>query len=196
MKLICPYDNWREPIEIDGKCLQVLKEVARRLNLAFNYNTAQGKVYMGAEQKELTAHFVCRLKTHAVSNIIDGVLMLDGKEYKACSGSPGAQVYGQYFSKGAPIPPGEYEIDLAGYYCDTIGIEGRYYHILPDPIWNADKTKKRTEIGLHRDAGYPGTAGCIGVVGQDFDKLDSVLKKLAQTQKRLPLKVSYICDND
>lgn len=193
MKLICPSDNWREPIEIDSKCMQVLKEVARRLNLAFNYNT-QDKVYLG-KQKELIAHFVCRLRKHAINSIIDGVLMLDGKEYKACSGSVGAQIYGQYFSKGAPIPPGDYEIDLNGYFCETTGIEGRYYHILPDPIYSADKTKSRTEIGLHRDAGYPGTAGCIGVIGTDFDKLDSALKRLAQTQKRLPLKVSYICDN-
>lgn len=195
MKLICPSDNWKEPLEIDNNCLPVLKEVARRLNLAFNHNAAQGKVYLGSEKKELIAHFVCRLKSYSVGNIIDGVLMLDGQEYKACSGAPGAQVYGQYFSKGAPIPPGEYEIDLAGYYCETLGIEGRYYHILPDPIWNDDKSKKRTEIGLHRDAGYPGTSGCIGVVGQDFDRLDAVLKKLAQTQKRLPLKVSYICQD-
>ena len=194
MKLICPSDNWQEPIDINESFLPVLRKVAKRLNLAFNYNAAQDKVYLGSK-KELIANFVCRLKKQAVNNIIDGVLILDGKEYKACSGAPGAQIYGQYFTKGAPIPPGDYEIDLAGYYCETPGIEGRYYHILPDPIWSADKTKKRTEIGLHRDAGYPGTSGCIGIVGQDFDKLDAVFKKLAQTQKRLTLKVSYICQD-
>lgn len=194
MKLICPSDNWKAPIEISESFLPILKEIAKRLNLAFNHSSAQGKVYLGGEKK-LIANFVCRLKKQAVNSITDGVLVLDGKEYKACSGSPGAQIYGQYFSKGAPIPPGDYEIDLAGYYCDTPGIEGRYYHILPDPIWSADKTKNRTEIGLHRDAGYPGTSGCIGIVGQDFDKLDTVLKKLAKTQKRLPLKVCYICQD-
>lgn len=195
MKLICPSTNWKNPIEIDSSFLPVLKEVAKRLNLAFNHNATQGKVYLGSEQKSLVAHFVSRLKTHTVANIIDGVLMLDGREYKACSGAPGAQIYGQYFSPGAPIPPGDYEIDLAGYYLDTPGIEGIYYHIVPDPIYSADGSKKRTEIGLHRDSGSPGTAGCIGVVGADFDRLDLVLKKLAKTQKRLALKVSYICQD-
>ena len=195
MKLICPSTNWKQPIDIDSSCLPVLKEIARRLNLAFNHNSAQDKVYLGDEQKSLVAHFVSRLKSHSVANVIDGVLMLDGKEYKACSGAPGAQIYGQYFSPGAPIPPGEYEIDLAGYYLSTPGIEGYYYHIVPDPIYSADGKKMRTEIGLHRDAGSPGTAGCIGVVGADFDKLDATLKKLAKTQKRLPLKVSYICQD-
>lgn len=193
MKLICPSDNWKEPIEIDDKEANLLQETAKRLGLPFNYNKAQNKLYLGKKQAVLAAEFVCRFSKNAVSTIIDGVLMLGGQEYKACSGAPGCQVYGQYFSKGAPIPPGDYEIDLDGYYCSTTGIEGRFYHILPDPIWNADKTKKRTEIGLHRDAGSPGTAGCIGIVGDDFSKLDAVLRALYLSQKTLPLKVRYLC---
>lgn len=196
MKLICPTDNWQHPINIEEKDVNILQEIAKRLNLSFNYHKAQGKVYLGpTAQKELKAYFTSRLSKIAQNDIIDGVLVLGDKQYKACSGSPGCQIYGQYFSKGAPIPPGSYEIDLAGYYCDTPGIDGRYYHILPDPIWNSDKTKKRTEIGLHRDAGYPGTSGCVGIVGQDFDKLDSVLQTLAAKQKTLPLEVNYLCQD-
>lgn len=194
MKLICPPKNWREPIEIDAEQLHLVNDIAKRLHLTINVNDKQNKVYLGMPATEpIKAVFTARLPRHADTSIIDGVLMLDGRQYKACSGAPGCQVYGIYFGRGTPIPPGVYDIDLAGYYCATPGIEGRYYHILPDPIYSADKTKKRTEIGLHREAGDPGTAGCIGIVGKDFDALDAVLRKLFVQQKTLRLEVSYLC---
>lgn len=220
MLLICPPKNWQNPLPIEESALPLLQELAQRLGLAYNYQPTQGKVYFGpaeevdaaepalseptpeatpeevaaqAEPQKLAAYFITRLPSSPESSIVDGVVMLQGRQYKACSGAIGAQVYGQYFCKGAPIPPGSYELDLNSYYCATPGIEGTFYHILPDPIWSEDGSKKRTEIGLHRDAGVAGTAGCIGVVGADFYALDEELQHIAHTQKTLPLEVSYLC---
>lgn len=198
MRLICPPKDWRNPVEIPDvhatAVIAVLKEVAKRLDLAVNYDATTNKLYFGPAEQQHKLVFVAKLPLKAQANIIDGVIMLDGKEHKACSGAPGCQVLGQYFRPGAPIPPGSYELDLASYYCDTPGIEGQFYHILPDPIVAKDGSgKQRSEIGLHRDAGAVGTAGCIGVVGSDFGALHAALSKLAQERPTLPLEVSYLC---
>ena len=194
-KLICPTRNWREPIEISENNVPVLQKVAQRLDLAFNYDKERDKVYIGPHEKDLKAYFVMRLPKKAQPRIIDGVFILNGREFKATSGAPGRQVYERYFDQCAPIPPGSYEIDLQSYFVATQGIEGQFYHILPDPIYAPDGKGRRTEIGLHRDAGAAGTAGCIGVVGRDFNALHGVLSQLLKKQKRLPLEVSYLCQD-
>lgn len=194
-RIICPTNNWREPIEASEDVVPILKEVAKRVDFAFNHDKARDKVYFGPHEKDLKAYFVLRLPKKAKPNIIDGVFILNGREFKATSGAPGRQVYGRYFDQCAPIPPGSYEIDLQSYFCATKGIEGQFYHILPDPIYAPNGKGRRTEIGLHRDAGAVGTAGCIGVVGLDFDALHVVLRQLLKKQKRLPLEVSYLCQD-
>lgn len=204
MKLICDPKNWREPIEIDDVQCKLLQTVAGRLGLIFNWDKSQDKVYLGNltskpqtdPAPEPVAHFVLKLPTTPASSIIDGCLMLEGQTYKACSGLPGYQVFGDYYNRYCSIPPGEYKLDLAWYNCDTVGIEGPYYHILPDPIVDpAGSGRQRSEIGLHRDANTPGTAGCIGIVGQDWTRLHTALQAFAKVRKYLKLVVTYKCQD-
>ena len=180
------------------KLLPLLKAIAAALGYTYNCNGAQGKVYIRApkaEEAAPVAYFCMTLPKSPVQRIIDGVIMLDGKMYKACSGLAGYQQHGKYFDRYCPIPPGNYEIDLASYWCDTKGIEGYYYHILPDPIVDPATGKKRSEIGLHKDNGAPGTAGCIGAVNADWDKLDEALQSLRLKYKKIRLAVSYKCQD-
>ena len=143
-------------------------------------------------------HFVMRLPREPRSRIIDGVIMLNGRMYKACSGCTGSQVYNSYWETGrSPIPPGkDYRVDLRWTYSDLRGINGRYYHILPDPIVDPKTGRQRSEIGLHHDAGAPGTAGCIGIVNSDWSRLCNVFDELAKFNRWLPLEVSYLRRED
>lgn len=50
MKLICPAENWRHPIEVPAETASLLAEVAGRLGLAYRYDAARGKVYLGRQQ--------------------------------------------------------------------------------------------------------------------------------------------------
>ena len=210
MKLVCPPEDWKNCREIDEAQRSLFYWAARQLGLAYRYDpTGEGKIYLGLPKKEAKAapavsnktndgvlRFTMRLPKKATNAIIDGVIMLNGKMYKACSGCVGSQVYGTYWITGrSPIPPGkDYKIDLQWHYSDLTGINGRYYHILPDPIERGDGSGlRRTEIGLHQDNGVPGTSGCIGVVNGDWSKLCNALDELAKFNRYLKLEVEYLC---
>lgn len=105
---------------------------------------------------------------------------------RATSGVAGYQYLGAHTVRGRGlIPPGNHwRINLPGYFLSTKGIEGFFYHITPDPYAG------RSEIGLHRDANVPGSAGCIVVASsQEFN--DIVCKNLNQYNKDIALSVYY-----
>ena len=209
IKLICPPDDWKNARLISISERSTLYWLCRQLGLTYNYDpTNGGKVYVGLPKAKKAAgseapknadnvlRFTMRLPKTAAGSIIDGVITLNGKMYKACSGCAGSQVFGTYWITGrSPIPPGkEYRVDLQWTYSDLAGINGRYYHILPDPIERGDGSGlRRTEIGMHQDNGVPGTSGCIGVVNDDWSKLCRALDELAKFNRYLDLEVEYIC---
>lgn len=205
MKLICPADKWQNAKEIGTEGADVAAHIADALGLAKTY--ANGKLYLDLPDKmravkdsvpvfhDNVLRFTMRLPKAPSSEIIDGVITLNGKMYKACSGCVGGQIYGSYWvTAQSPIPPGDiYHLDLRWTKSELTGINGRFYHILPDPIYRADGKAQRSEIGLHQDNGVPGTAGCIGVVGQDWRRLKTELDRLARSNRYLRLEVSYLC---
>ena len=211
MKLICPPQNWQEAREISFEQADVVDYIVKNLGLTANYDAKTEKYYVGLPQDNSSGEpvqepnakgsdnilrFTMRLPRAATNTVIDGVIMLNGKMFKACSGSIGAQVYDRYWITGrSPIPPGkDYKVDLRWTYSDLAGIAGRYYHILPDPIERGDGSGlRRTEIGLHQDNGVPGTSGCIGVVGSDWSRLCGVLDELAKFSRYIKLEVNYLC---
>ena len=212
MKLVCPPTDWANAIEITHEQQHIVEFIAKQLGLVCNCHEQTRKLYIGlpagaekpaesTDKAENPKHddvlrFTMRLPKVATNTIIDGVIMLNGQMYKACSGCVGGQVYDRYWITGqSPIPPGrDYKVDLRWSYSDLIGIAGRYYHILPDPIERGDGSGlKRSEIGLHQDNGVPGTAGCIGVVNNDWSRLCNALDELAKFNRYLPLEVNYLC---
>ncbi len=136
------------------------------------------------------------LKSDNVNSLIYGSLVFirGGTEVlrvKATSGQSGHQYSGAHTvpSKGYLPPGNNWKISTKGYYSDTPGIEGMFYHITPDP----DPNTKRSEFGLHRDANmtnFPGSAGCIVVFTSDFNnKVRPLLDGL--NQSHVSLSVNY-----
>lgn len=209
IKLICPPDNWKNPRLISVSERSTLHWLCQQLGLAYKHDSSGGKVYVGlskeqkaaaaapAKAEDSTLRFTMRLPKSSADAIIDGVITLNGKMYKACSGCPGHQIFGSYWTVArSPIPPGQgYKVDLQWTYSDLAGINGRYYHILPDPIVDSATGRQRTEIGLHQDNGAPGTSGCIGVVGSDWSRLCNALDELAKFNRYLQLEVEYLCQD-
>lgn len=132
------------------------------------------------------------------SKLIEGVLQFyrgDHKEIEvvATSGAIGYQYRGaeKIVGKGQ-IPEGDHwKINTEGYWLDTKGVEGMFFHITPDP-YRGDGFS-RSEIGLHRDANVPGSAGCIVVKNsQVFNgQIVSYLAGLSREQKSINLSVQY-----
>ncbi|WP_293126907.1 hypothetical protein [Microcoleus sp. bin38.metabat.b11b12b14.051] len=116
----------------------------------------------------MTAHnlfFTMRLR--AAAELLVGNLQLmypDGNKinYTATSGCAGWQQEGDQWQRGkGPIPQGfDYKIPTTPYWSDTRGIEGNFFHITPDPVVSPTGLT-RSEFGIHFDAGFPGSAGCI-----------------------------------
>jgi hypothetical protein len=90
-----------------------------------------------------------------------------------------------------PIPAGNYEIPSEAYWLETRGIEGLFFHITADPVGSADRTCG--EFGIHFNANFPGTAGCIGLRNREgWSKFCSRLLKIAaHGLETLPLTVQY-----
>jgi N-acetylmuramoyl-L-alanine amidase len=112
--------------------------------------------------------------------------------FVATSGQPGYQSSKHYRTRGKGlIPPyNKLFINTKGYHLNTLGIEGQFFPILPDPIPGYG----RSEIGLHKDANAPGSAGCIVVQNhRSFTDLVCPLLELADAKgwDRLPLEVKY-----
>lgn len=90
------------------------------------------------------------------------------------------------------IPAGNYQIPSKAYWLETRGIEGLFFHITPDAVGSTDRTR-RGELGIHFDANFPGTAGCIGLPNREgWSKFCSrLLKIVAHGVETLPLTVQY-----
>lgn len=95
------------------------------------------------------------------------IIKFDGDDliYAATSGLAGYQSLSHIWSKGkGPLPPGQYVVTTSPTILAKKGIEGEFYHITPDPIFNEKLGVTRGEFGIHLDANVPGTSGCIGLL--------------------------------
>ena len=115
--------------------------------------------------------FTMQLKP--ASELLFGNLQLiypDGNKinYLATSGCADWQQQGDQWQRGkGPIPQGfDYKIPTTPYWSDTRGIEGNFFHITPDPVVSPTGLT-RSEFGIHFDANFPGSAGCIAL-GRQF----------------------------
>jgi N-acetylmuramoyl-L-alanine amidase len=112
--------------------------------------------------------------------------------FVATSGQSGYQSPRHYRTrrKGLCPPFPKLFINTQGYHLNTIGVEGLFFHITPDPIPGYG----RSEIGLHKDANVPGSSGCIVVRNEiSFeDKVCPLLHSAASSgRSRLPLQIDY-----
>lgn len=111
----------------------------------------------------------------------------------ATSGAPGYQFRGAEAVRGRGLIPESrlWKINTTGYWLDTKGIEGMFYHITPDPFLGDDY--RRSELGLHRDANFPGSAGCIVVRDSKIfnDRVVPFLAGLSREQRSINLAVEY-----
>lgn len=140
---------------------------------------------------------VFTLNQAASSHLILGTLTFfeDGKEVlkvTATSGLAGHQNVGDHTQrgKGCLPPANNWKIATSGYFLETPGVEGMFYHITPDPQFG------RSELGLHRDARVPGSSGCIvvkdvGGVNIFTTKVVPFVNGLKNKQAQIPLSVIY-----
>jgi hypothetical protein len=113
-------------------------------------------------------------------------------DYIATSGCTQWQQPGDQSARArGPIPEGDYKIPTTPYWLDTRGIEGSFFHITPDPVMIDGVL--RGEFGIHYDANFPGTSGCIGIVNSlGWTKLCDRMKAIAKSGvKSIPLSVKY-----
>lgn len=111
----------------------------------------------------------------------------------ASSGAPGYQYRGAEKIRGRGLIPESrmWHINTRGYWLDTRGIEGMFYHITPDPFRGDGFV--RAELGLHRDANVPGSAGCIVVRDSKIfnNRVVPFLAGLSREQQSINLAVEY-----
>jgi hypothetical protein len=128
------------------------------------------------------------------SQLINGSLTFsrDGQEelkVVATSGIAGFQYAGAHTirGKGCLPPASDWKISTSGYKLATKGVEGMFYHIMPDPRFG------RGELGLYRDANVPGSSGCIVVRDSNTfnDKVVPFVNSLKTKQSQIPLSVVY-----
>ena len=116
--------------------------------------------------------------------------------FKATSGAIGFQYREAESIRGKGlIPEGkDWKINPNGWWSNTRGIEGMFYHITPDPYIEGSIT--RAELGLHRDANVPGSAGCIVILdSDDFNRrLVTYMSKHIRdySNKLISLEVKYL----
>ena len=116
--------------------------------------------------------------------------------FKATSGARKFQYRGAESIRGKGLIPEDsvWKINPNGWYSATKGIEGMFYHITPDPYTNGLIT--RAELGIHRDANIPGSAGCIVLLdSDDFDRrfVPYMARQVRKYGKSLiPLEVKYL----
>lgn len=140
--------------------------------------------------------FTLELPQKPSSSLIYGnlALVIGGQtiNYLATSGAIGAQYEGNWWQRGkGPIPPGIYSIPTKPYYLPTKGVEGQFFHVMPDPI--GEKGQRRSELGIHHDANVPGSSGCIVIIRKPSFEIFCKRLLVLHTQgiKRLPLTVKY-----
>lgn len=138
------------------------------------------------------------------SNLILGRLYYQAKpvrqqEFVATSGIIGGQFLKSWVAQGrGPIPPSgaigkfSYSIHTTRFWYPHVrGIEGSSYKIYPERVTVSQVTRSNFEV--HFDAGYPGTAGCIGLVNQeDWDRYRELMHSLSSANIHVvPLNVVY-----
>ena len=148
----------------------------------------------------MTAHkLIFTMQLQVAAELLYGNLQLiypDGNkiDYLATSGCAGWQQRGDQWQRGkGPIPQGfDYKIPTTPYWSDTRGIEGNFFHITPDPVVS-NTGLTRSEFGIHFDANFPGSAGCI-VFNREFgwQKFCERMQAIARSGvEHVPLKVVY-----
>jgi hypothetical protein len=119
-------------------------------------------------------------------------------EYIATSGHPNFQSDGNFRKTGGPIPQAKdsgikhYTVSTEPMNEPTVeGIKGNFYPISPESVTVGNQD--RGEWGIHFDADYPGTLGCIGIKNKlawlAFETAITYLREAGI--KELPLLVSY-----
>jgi hypothetical protein len=112
--------------------------------------------------------------------------------FVATSGQPGYQHPKHYRTRGKGLCPPYKKLFIVtqGYPLNTLGIEGMFFPIVPDPIPGYG----RSEIGIHKDANVPGSSGCI-VVRSEVSFEDKIVPLLLEANRigrdRIPLEIDY-----
>ena len=144
-----------------------------------------------------------QMNLQSSSNLVLGKLSLcypngETVDFTATSGCRGWQSEDNLWSRGrGPIPPGfNYSVPTTGYHCSTPGIDGEFFHIIPDPI-RSESGITRGEFGIHLDSNFdssPGSAGCIVLTRefgwQRFCERMHALREQFQVN-RIPLEIKY-----
>ena len=68
------------------------------------------------------------------------------------------------------------------------GVQGNFYQILPYEV-TTDRGGKRGDFGIHLDAGFPGSHGCIVMSSDRFQDFESQMQSL--NAREIPLFVQY-----
>ena len=157
-------------------------------------------------KETLPASAVFKLSRASSRSLIQGSLsVLDDNgetilKAIATSGLPGYQTANHHWTRARGSIPSEdmirngpIRISTHGYYTPTRGIEGMFFHILPDPFRDKNSPRKRSEFGVHFDAGVPGSAGCIVLrYKSEFDIFIDLMEKAKQAgRKEIPLAIVY-----
>lgn len=115
-------------------------------------------------------------------------------DYLATSGCVGWQQPDDQWVRGkGPIPAAfDYKIPTIPLWSDTLGIEGDFFHITPDPVVSPAGVA-RSEFGIHFDANTPGSAGCIVLRNREgWERFCDRMQAIAKSDiDSIPLQVTY-----
>ena len=182
---------------------KVLGELGLHIQMRLSYNAGDWWVFkphwdLSESPNTSVVSAVFQFPTSRSSKLIEGTLQFyrgANKEIEvtATSGAIGYQYRGaeKIVGKGQ-IPEGDHwKITTRGYWLDTKGVEGMFFHITPDPY--TGNGFSRSELGLHRDANVPGSAGCIVVRDSQIfnNQIVSYLNGLSREQETVNLNVRY-----
>lgn len=117
----------------------------------------------------------------------------------ACSSHSTKQYHESFHERGGYIPP-EYRVPgIENWFVETDpldltknkGVAGNFYKITPFEV-TTDKGGKRGDFGVHLDANYPGSLGCIVMNKKRFGQFESWMRILRKEKiKRIPLFIRY-----
>ena len=117
----------------------------------------------------------------------------------ASSSHENKQYRESFHSYGGYLPPqyrvrnlGKYDVDLNALDLkETKGVRGNFYRILPFEVVT-DKGGTRSDFGIHLDADYPGSLGCIVMNKVRFNQFEKEMAKLREMKiYSIPLFVQY-----
>ena len=117
----------------------------------------------------------------------------------ATSSTKNKQYPESFHERGALIPPQYRCHNLPMYTVQTkpiymlhvSGVRGNFYKINPHFV-TTDKGGQRGDFGIHLDANYPGSLGCIVMSEDRFSKFEDEINKLRDSDiDSIPLFVQY-----